>query len=95
MSCSAGSRHLPVTCACSPLTLTLTLTLMHLLSSSLNPLPDQSSPSSYAGPLANALQCNTTLTALNLGNNDMGEMGGMALAQALAMNTTLMALSLA
>ena len=62
----------------------------------LNPLRNQS-PSSHhhTGPLANALQCNTTLTALNLGNNDMGEMGGMALAQALATNTTLMALSLA
>jgi Ran GTPase-activating protein (RanGAP) involved in mRNA processing and transport len=46
------------------------------------------------GPLANALQCNTTLTSLNLGNNQMGEMGGMALAQALATNTTLLTLTM-
>ena len=48
-----------------------------------------------AGPIANALRGNTTLTALALGDNNMGGEGQLTLALALATNTTLLRLDLA
>ena len=42
-----------------------------------------------AGPLANALRCNTTLRSLNLGDNALGNGGESLLADAVQSNSTL------